>query len=52
MGGSHGVSGRQGEKQTVDTMIKCISMASANDACVAMSEYIEGTESAFDCKDE
>lgn len=39
-----------GEKQTVDTMIKCISMASANDACVAMSEYIEGTESAFVAK--
>lgn len=38
------------EKQTVDTMIKCISMASANDACVAMSEYIAGTESAFVAK--
>ena len=46
MGGSQ-VFLEAGEKQTVDTMIKCISMASANDACVAMSEYIEGTESAF-----
>ena len=35
------------EVQTVDTMIKCISMASANDACVSMAEYIGGTEEAF-----
>lgn len=49
MGGSQ-VFLETGEKQTVDTMIKCISMASANDACVAMSEYIEGTESAFVAK--
>lgn len=49
MGGSQ-VFLEAGEKQTVDTMIKCISMASANDACVAMSEYIEGTESAFVAK--
>ena len=49
MGGSQ-VFLEAGEKQTVDTMIKCISMASANDACVAMSEYIGGTESAFVAK--
>lgn len=49
MGGSQ-VFLEAGEKQTVNTMIKCISMASANDACVAMSEYIEGTESAFVAK--
>lgn len=49
MGGSQ-VFLETGEKQTVDTMIKCISMASANDACVAMSEYIAGTESAFVAK--
>lgn len=49
MGGSQ-VFLEAGEKQTVDTMIKCISVASANDACVAMSEYIEGTESAFVAK--
>lgn len=49
MGGSQ-VFLEAGEKQTVDTMIKCISMASANDACVAMSEYIAGTESAFVAK--
>ena len=28
-------------------MIKCISVASANDACVAMSEYLCGSESVF-----
>ena len=49
MGGSQ-VFLEAGEKQTVDTMIKCISMASANDACVAMSEYVSGTESAFVAK--
>ncbi len=35
------------EVQTVNTMIKCIAMASANDACVSMAEYIGGTEEAF-----
>ena len=35
------------ETQTVETMIKCISIASANDACVAMSEFIAGSESEF-----
>ena len=49
MGGSQ-VFLEAGEKQTADTMIKCISMASANDECVAMSEYIAGTESAFVAK--
>jgi D-alanyl-D-alanine carboxypeptidase len=28
-------------------MLKCIAVASANDACVAMSEYISGSEEAF-----
>lgn len=46
MGGSQ-VFLEVGEKQTVDTMIKCISVASANDACVAMAERISGTEEAF-----
>lgn len=49
MGGSQ-VFLEAGEKQTVDTMIKCISVASANDACVAMSELISGTEEAFVAK--
>ena len=33
--------------QTVDTMLKCISVASANDACVAMAEHICGSEQEF-----
>lgn len=35
------------ETQSVDTMIKCISIASANDASVAMAEFIAGSEEAF-----
>lgn len=46
MGGSQ-VFLEPGEVQTVDTMIKCISVASANDACVAMSELICGNEEEF-----
>lgn len=38
------------EVQTVDTMIKCISIASANDASVAMAEHIAGSEEAFVAK--
>lgn len=46
MGGSQ-VFLEPGETQTVDTMLKCISIASANDACVAMAEYICGSEQEF-----
>jgi D-alanyl-D-alanine carboxypeptidase (penicillin-binding protein 5/6) len=46
MGGSQ-VFLEQGEVQTVDTLIKCIIVASGNDACVAMAEYIEGSETEF-----
>lgn len=46
MGGSQ-VFLEPGETQTVDTMIKCISVASANDACVAMAEHIWGSEQEF-----
>lgn len=35
------------ETQDVNTMIKCISIASANDASVAMAEYLAGSEEAF-----
>lgn len=35
------------ETQTVNDLIKCISIASANDACVAMAEYIAGSEEEF-----
>ncbi|SES91524.1 D-alanyl-D-alanine carboxypeptidase family protein [[Clostridium] polysaccharolyticum] len=46
MGGSQ-VYLEPDETQTVDDMIKCISIASANDACVAMAEYIAGSEAEF-----
>jgi len=46
MGGSQ-VYLEAGEQQTVDTLIKCISISSANDACVAMAEHLSGTEEAF-----
>lgn len=46
MGGSQ-VFLEPGEVQTVETMIKCIAISSANDACVAMAEYICSSESAF-----
>ena len=46
MGGSQ-VFLEAGEVQTVDTLLKCISVASANDACVAMAEYICGNEEEF-----
>ena len=35
------------EQQTVETLIKCIAVASANDACVAMAEHISGSEGDF-----
>jgi len=35
------------ETQDVNTLIKCISIASANDASVAMAEFIAGSEEAF-----
>lgn len=46
MGGSQ-VYLEPGETQTVETMIKCIAVASANDACVAMAEHLSGSEEAF-----
>ena len=46
MGGSQ-VYLEAGEVQTVDTMLKCIAVASANDACVAMAEEICGSEEEF-----
>ncbi|MBQ8559102.1 MAG: D-alanyl-D-alanine carboxypeptidase [Tyzzerella sp.] len=46
MGGSQ-VYLEPGEVQTVETLIKCISVASANDACVTMAEYICGSEEEF-----
>ena len=46
MGGSQ-VFLEEGEKKTVETMIKCIVIASGNDASVAMAEHVAGTEQAF-----
>ncbi len=46
MGGSQ-VFLEEGEVQNVETMIKCIVIASGNDASVAMAEYIAGTEGEF-----
>ena len=49
MGGSQ-VFLEVGEVQKVQTMIKCIAVASANDASVAMAEYIWGSEDTFVAK--
>ena len=46
MGGSQ-VFLEEGEVQTVETLIKCIVIASGNDAAVAMAEHIAGSEEAF-----
>ena len=46
MGGSQ-VFLETGEQQTVETMIKCIIIASGNDASVAMAEHIAGSEGEF-----
>ena len=46
MGGSQ-VFLEEGESQTLDTMIKCIAVASGNDASVAGAEYIAGSEGEF-----
>lgn len=49
MGGSQ-VFLEEGEIQTVETLLKCIIIASGNDAAVAMAEQIGGTEEAFVAK--
>lgn len=46
MGGSQ-VFLEEGETQSVDTMIKCIAVASANDASTAMAEEVAGSEELF-----
>lgn len=46
MGGSQ-VFLEVGETQTAADMTKCIAIASANDAAVAMAEYIGGSEEGF-----
>lgn len=49
MGGSQ-VFLEEGEAFTVEELIKCTVIASANDAAVALSELIAGSESAFATK--
>lgn len=46
MGGSQ-VFLEEGEIQTVDTLIKCVAVASGNDASVALAEHIAGSEEGF-----
>ena len=46
MGGSQ-VFLAEGETQTLETMIKCIVVASGNDASVAVAEHLAGSEDAF-----
>ena len=46
MGGSQ-VYMEEGEHQTIETLIKCITIASGNDASVAIAEHISGTENDF-----
>lgn len=46
MGGSQ-VFLDEGEVQSVETLIKCIAVASGNDAAVAMAEYVAGSEETF-----
>ena len=46
MGGSQ-VFLEEGETQTVETMIKCIVIASGNDASVSMAEHLAGSEEEF-----
>ena len=46
MGGSQ-VFLEEGEIQTVETLLKCIAVASGNDASVALAEFVAGTEEVF-----
>lgn len=46
MGGSE-IWLKEGEKMTVDDMLKAVCVASANDACVALGEFVAGSNDAF-----
>ena len=37
----------EGEQMSVDDMLKCIAVVSANDCAIAMAEHISGTEQLF-----
>lgn len=46
MGGSQ-VYLEEGEQMSVHELLKCVVVSSANDACVALAEYVSGSEEAF-----
>jgi len=46
MGGSQ-IWLEEGERMTVDEMLKCVTVVSANDCAVALAEHIAGSEDAF-----
>jgi len=46
MGGSQ-VYLKEGEEMSVEDLLKCVIIASANDAAVALAEYVAGSEEAF-----
>ena len=46
MGGSQ-IWLEEGEQMSVDEMLKCVTVASANDCCVALAEHMAGSEAAF-----
>lgn len=46
MGGSQ-IWLKEGEQMTVGEMLKCVTVVSANDCCVALAEHLSGSEEAF-----
>ena len=46
MGGSQ-IWLEEGERMTVDEMLKCVAVVSANDCAVALAEHLAGSEEAF-----
>jgi D-alanyl-D-alanine carboxypeptidase (penicillin-binding protein 5/6) len=46
MGGSQ-IYLEEGEQMTVETMLKSVAVASANDAAVALAEHVAGSEASF-----
>ena len=46
MGGSQ-IWLEEGERMSVGEMLKCVTVVSANDCCVALAEHISGSEEAF-----
>ena len=46
MGGSQ-IWLKEGEQMSVEEMLKCVTVVSANDCCVALAEHLSGSEEAF-----